>query len=117
MLIGEADPRQQGRLERASRRDLDRRISGTGLPFVRDPRLPGLPSWSPMCNAPNHSPSCDCGFGGDTGSRGWRWDSVLTLATKLDAAALYAVGRFLLWDLDDPISARQYLEAALERAT
>ncbi|WP_370144105.1 hypothetical protein [Bradyrhizobium elkanii] len=42
-------------------------------------------------------------------------DSVLTLATKLDAAALCAVGRFLLWDLDDPISARQYQEAALER--
>ncbi|MCK1595274.1 hypothetical protein [Bradyrhizobium sp. 164] len=33
-------------------------------------------------------------------------EGVLTLATKLDAAALYAVWRFLLWDLDDPIGAR-----------
>lgn len=39
-------------------------------------------------------------------------DAVLALAAQLDAAALYAVGRFLLWDLHDPASARPYLETA-----
>jgi hypothetical protein len=29
-----------------------------------------------MCNAANHSLSCDCGFGGDTGGGGWHWGSV-----------------------------------------
>jgi hypothetical protein len=29
-----------------------------------------------MCNAANHSPSCDCGFGGDTGGGGRHWGSV-----------------------------------------
>jgi hypothetical protein len=33
----------------------------------------------------------------------------------LDAGALHAVGRFLLWDLNDPSSARPYLEGAAER--
>ena len=42
-------------------------------------------------------------------------DSVLTFATNMDAAALYAVGRFLFWDLNDPASARPYLEGASER--
>jgi hypothetical protein len=44
-------------------------------------------------------------------------DSVLTLATNMDAAALYAVGRFLFWDLNDPASARPYLEGASERGS
>jgi hypothetical protein len=26
-----------------------------------------------MCNALNHSPDCDCGFGGDTGGGGWSY--------------------------------------------
>ncbi|MBR1167483.1 hypothetical protein [Bradyrhizobium liaoningense] len=39
---------------------------------------------------------------------------ILARNTKLDAAALNAVGRPAV-DLDDPISVRQYLEAALER--
>lgn len=39
-------------------------------------------------------------------------DEVLALAAKLDAAALYCVGRFLLWNLNDPESARPYLEGA-----
>lgn len=42
-------------------------------------------------------------------------DGVLALATNLDAVALYTVGRFLLWELNDPVSARQYLEASFER--
>jgi hypothetical protein len=39
-------------------------------------------------------------------------DEVLALAAKSDASAVYAVGRFLLWNLNDPESARCYLEAA-----
>lgn len=39
-------------------------------------------------------------------------DDALALAAKQDAGALYSVGRFLLWDLDDPMSALPYLEAA-----
>jgi hypothetical protein len=44
-------------------------------------------------------------------------DGILALAVKLDAAALYSVGRFLLWDLNDPdpASALLYLEAAAAR--
>lgn len=40
-------------------------------------------------------------------------DKKLASALKLDAAALHSVGRFLLWDLDDPKSASAYLEAAV----
>jgi hypothetical protein len=39
-------------------------------------------------------------------------DDALALAAEQDAGALYSVGRFLLWDLDDPVSALPYLEAA-----
>jgi hypothetical protein len=39
-------------------------------------------------------------------------DETLSLAAKKDPEALYSVGRFLLWDLDDPRSAIPYLEAA-----
>jgi hypothetical protein len=42
-------------------------------------------------------------------------DEVLAFATKLDAAALYSVGRVLLWNLNDPESARPYLEGAATR--
>ena len=42
-------------------------------------------------------------------------DRVLTLAIKLDAGALYTVGCFLLWDLNDPAGARPYLEGASAR--
>jgi hypothetical protein len=39
----------------------------------------------------------------------------LTRAVKKDPSALYSVGRFLLWELDDPVSATPYLEAAAIR--
>jgi hypothetical protein len=39
-------------------------------------------------------------------------DDALARAVKKDSSALYSVGRFLLWDLDDPESATPYLEAA-----
>jgi hypothetical protein len=42
-------------------------------------------------------------------------DEVLALAARLDVTALYSVGRFLLWNLDDPESARPYLEGAAAR--
>jgi hypothetical protein len=42
-------------------------------------------------------------------------DQILASAARFDAAALHAVGRFLLWDLDDPSGARPYLEAAIQR--
>jgi hypothetical protein len=42
-------------------------------------------------------------------------DEVLALAANLDGTALYLVGRFLLWDQDDPESALSYLEGAAAR--
>jgi hypothetical protein len=39
-------------------------------------------------------------------------DEILASAARIDATALCSVGRFLLWDLDDPESAKPYLEAA-----
>jgi hypothetical protein len=44
-------------------------------------------------------------------------DDILALAVKLDAAALYCLGRFLLWDLDDPVSALPYLKTATARGS
>jgi hypothetical protein len=44
-------------------------------------------------------------------------DDILALAVKLDAAALYCLGRFLLWDLDDPASALPYLKTATARGS
>ena len=40
-------------------------------------------------------------------------DSTLARAIEKDSLALYSVGRFLLWDLNDPESAIPYLEAAV----
>ncbi|MET4218701.1 hypothetical protein ABIB00_003919 [Bradyrhizobium sp. LB14.3] len=42
-------------------------------------------------------------------------EQILASASRFDAAALHVVGRFLLWDLDDPSGARPYLQAAFER--
>jgi hypothetical protein len=39
-------------------------------------------------------------------------DDALALGAEQDAEALCSVGRFLLWDLDDPVSALPYREAA-----
>lgn len=36
-----------------------------------------------MCNAWNHPPGCDCGFGGDTGGGGWGgWGAVATAPVR-----------------------------------
>lgn len=42
-------------------------------------------------------------------------DAILSLAAMMDPEALFSVGRFLLWDQDDPSCAMPYLEAAAGR--
>jgi TPR repeat protein len=42
-------------------------------------------------------------------------ETLVRAAAQKDPSALYAVGRFLLWDLDDPGSALPYLQTAAIR--
>jgi TPR repeat protein len=42
-------------------------------------------------------------------------ETLVRAASQKDPSALYAVGRFLLWELDDPGSALPYLQMAAIR--
>ncbi|MGM4962991.1 hypothetical protein AB7714_05755 [Tardiphaga sp. 1201_B9_N1_1] len=77
--------------------------------FVR-PHLPGLYEVTFLISdGVDTRPATAVGFDGRLAPIG---DTLLALAAKSDTKGLYAVGRRLLWDLDDQDSARPYLEAA-----